>query len=113
MRRSKLEFYQDIICALVKKALTIDGIGFECNTSCVTLEQRLDFLVTNNIVTIEISRDNKAFYVLSRRGVAISKTLSIAKRLEKLQTNPKISGEALQAIPALSKYDEEKARRMW
>ena len=86
MRRSKLEFYQDIISALVKRALTIDDIAFECNTSCVTLEPRLDFLVSHNIAAVEIRRDNKAFYILSRRGLAISKTLSIAKRLERLQT---------------------------
>jgi predicted transcriptional regulator len=111
MRRSKLELYEDVICALAKKALTIDGIAFECNTSCVLLQDQLQFLVDNGIVSIEVSRDNKAFYVLTRRGFAISKTLVIAKRLEKLQTTPQTSAESLQAIPAFSEPEEEKARR--
>jgi predicted transcriptional regulator len=111
MRRSKLELYEDIISALTKRASTIDGIAFECNTDCIILQQRLDFLVNNNIVEIEISRDNKAFYVLTRRGLAISKTLDITKRLKKLQTTAKTANEALQTIQALSEHDEEKATR--
>ena len=111
MRRSKLELYEDIIRALTKRALAIDGIAFECNMDCVILQQRLDFLVNNNIVEIEISRDNRAFYVLTRRGLAISKTLDITKRLKKLQATAKTANEALQTIPALSEHDEEKATR--
>jgi predicted transcriptional regulator len=111
MRRSKLELYEDIISALTKRALTIDGIAYECNTDCIILQQRLDFLMNNNIVDVEISRDNKAFYVLTRRGLAISKTLDITKRLKKLQTNAKTTNEALQTIPALSEHDEEKVTR--
>jgi len=84
MRKSKLEFYCDVISALAKKALTIEDIAFECNTSCVTLERRLDFLVIHDIVSIEISRDNRPFYVLSNRGVAIAKPVTASKRLEKL-----------------------------
>ena len=111
MRRSKFELYEDVICALAKEALTLDDIAFECNTSCVLLQDQLEFLVNNDIVSIEVSRDNIAFYVLTRRGLAISKTLSIAKRLEKLQTTPQTSAKALQAIPAFSEPNEEKTRR--
>ena len=87
MRKSKLETYEDIIGCLASKAQTIDGIAFKCGMDCVLLQQRLDFLLKNNIVEIEISRDNKIFYVLTRRGIAISKTLLLTKKLEKLQTN--------------------------
>jgi predicted transcriptional regulator len=87
MRKSKLELYEEIIYALAKNALTVDGIAFQCNTSCVTLKARLTFLLTHNLVAIEASRDNREFYVLTQRGVAISKTLAITKRLEKLQTH--------------------------
>ena len=110
LRRSKLELYEDVICALAKEALTIDDIAFECNTSCVLLQDQLQFLVDNDIVSIEVSRDNRAFYVLSRRGVAISKTLAIAKRLEKLQTSHQTSAKALQAVPAFPEPKEEKTR---
>jgi predicted transcriptional regulator len=111
MRRSKLELYEDIISALTKRALAIDGIAFECNMDCVILQQRLDFLVKNNIAEIEISHDNRAFYVLTRRGLAISKTLDITKRMKKLQTNAKTANEAVQFIPALPERNEEKATR--
>jgi predicted transcriptional regulator len=87
MRRSKLEHYEEIIRSLAKNALTVDGIAFQCNTSCVTLQGRLDFLLTHNLVTLEVTRDNRAVYVLTKRGIAISKTLAITKRLEKLQTH--------------------------
>ena len=113
MRSSKLELYEDVICTLAKTALTIDGIAFECNMNCVTLEQRLDFLVKHDIVSIEVSRDNLAFYVLTRRGLAIAKTLAITKRLEKMQTNSEPEDESLQAIAAMSERDEEKANRAW
>jgi len=86
MRRSKLELYEEIICALAKNALTIDSIAFQCNTNCVTLQDQLEFLLTQNMVSIEVSRNNRAFYVLTQRGAAISKTLAITKSLEKLQT---------------------------
>jgi predicted transcriptional regulator len=87
MRRSKLETYGDIISCLAEKALTIDSIAFKCSMDCVILQQRLNFLLKNNLVDLEVSRDNKAFYVLTRRGMAISKTLLLTKKLEKLQTN--------------------------
>ena len=87
MRKSKLETYEDIIGCLAEKALTIDSIAFKCGMDCILLQERLDFLLKHNLVDIEISRDNKAFYVLTRRGMAISKTLILTKKLEKLQTN--------------------------
>jgi hypothetical protein len=40
------------------------------------------------LVTVKYSVDDRAFYVLTNRGVAVSKTFSLAKRLEKLQTCP-------------------------
>ena len=110
MHRSKLEFYEDIINVLAEHALTVDGIAFQCSTSCITLLARLDFLTANNIVAIEFSRDNRAFYVLTSRGVAISKTLAITKRLEKLQ-NRKVSSMVLEAVPVLFDEEEEKIGR--
>ena len=110
MRRSKLELYEDIICTLASKAFTLDGLAFECNLNCITLQQHMDFLINNDIVSIEISRDDKAFYVLTRRGAAISKTLAVTKRLEKLQTQPETEDETIQAIAALSERIKEKAK---
>jgi predicted transcriptional regulator len=91
--RSKLEAYEDIIDALSQQALTIDDIAFTCSMNCVNLQQRLDFLVKHNVADIEIGRDNKAFYVLTRRGLTIAKTLAVTKSLEKLQTSSKNATE--------------------
>jgi predicted transcriptional regulator len=110
MRRSKLELYEAILNALVNKALTVDSIAYACNMDCVALRQRLNFLMKNGLVE-EKSYKDKTRYVLTPRGLAIFKTLALTKSLEKLQTNMKRIDEALQAIPSLSEYTAEKAKR--
>ena len=110
MRRSKLELYEAILNALVNKALTVDYIAYACNMDCIALRQRLNFLIQSGLVE-ERCYGKKTRYALTRRGLAIFKTLALTKHLEKLQTNMKRIEEALQAIPALSEYDAEKARR--
>ena len=110
MRRSKLELYEDVLNALAKKPLTVDSIAYECNMDCVALRQRLDFLVKNDLVEERTYKKRKR-YALTRRGLAIFKTLTIARRLEKLQTTIKKMDEALKVIPALSEYNEEKTKR--
>ena len=110
MRRSKLELYEDILTALVDKALTVDSIAYACNMDCITLRQRLNFLIKNDLVE-ERNYAKKTRYALTRRGLAIFKTLALTKSLEKLQTNMKRIDEALQAIPSLSEYHAEKAKR--
>jgi len=110
MHRSKLELYEDVLRALAKKPLTIDSIAYECNMDCIILRQRLEFL-TKNGLTQEENYKNKTFYALTNRGIAIFQTLTITRRLEKLQTTIKILDDALQALPALPEYSEERAKR--
>jgi predicted transcriptional regulator len=110
MRRSKLELYEDILTALVDRRLTVDAIAYACDMDCVALRQRLDFLVKHGMVE-EKTYKKKTRYALTRRGVAIFKTLTITRRLEKLQTTIKNVDEALKLIPALSEYNEEKTKR--
>ncbi len=110
LQRSKLEIYTDIICSLAKKALTIDELAFQCCTSCVTLQKRLEFLLNQKIVTLEIGRDNRAFYVLTLRGVSIFKTFSIVKRLEKLQNHSKSDEQTLQIVSGLTQEDREETQ---
>jgi predicted transcriptional regulator len=107
MQRSKLELYEDIICALAFQAQTADSLAFECSTDCTLLIQRMEFLVQNDIVSIEVSRDNRAFYVLTRRGVAVARTFRITKHLEKLRTSDASIGiTMISFLP-----DEERATR--
>ncbi len=110
MQRSKLELYQEILYALVNKHLTVDAIAYACNMDCVALHKRLEFLLQQGIVE-EKNFKNVPVYILTRRGLAIFKTLSLTKRLEKLQTTMKKIDEALQAIPSLSEYNAEKAKQ--
>ena len=110
MRRSKLELYEDILKALVNKSLTIDSIAYACNMDCIGLRQRLDFLFKSGLVE-ERNYKKKTRYALTRRGLAIFKTLALTKSLEKLQTNIKRIDEVLQVIPALSEFNAEKTKR--
>ena len=110
MRRSKLKLYEDILKALVNKALTVDSIAYACNMDCVALRQRLNFLMQNGLIE-ERNYAKKTRFVLTHRGLAIFKTLVLTKSLEKLQTNMKKIDEALQAIPSLTEYTTEKAKR--
>ncbi len=107
MRRSKLELYQAILTALSEKALPIDNIAYECKTDCVLLKERLAFLLKHNLIEEKINR-KKRFYGLTHRGEAIFKTLTIAKRLEKLQTNIELD-QTLQIMPAFAENEEEEA----
>jgi predicted transcriptional regulator len=110
MRRSKLELYEDILTALVDRRLTVDAVAYACNMDCIALSQRLDFLVKNGMVEEKIYK-KQTRYALTRRGLAIYKTLTITRRLEKLQTTIQNVDEALKMIPALSEYNEETPKR--
>ena len=110
MQRSKLELYEEILYALVNKRMTVDAIAYACNMDCVALRKRLEFLLQQGLVEEKTFR-NVTCYILTRRGLAIFKTLALTKRLEKLQTTMKKIDEALQAIPSLSEYSTEKSKR--
>jgi len=77
---------------------------------CIALRQRLEFLLTNGLVEITNFKRTECF-ALTRRGIAIFGTLTITKRLEKLQTTIKQLDEALHAIPALSEINKGKHKR--
>jgi predicted transcriptional regulator len=106
MQRSKLELFEEVLTALSDKPLTIDEIAYACNMDCVALNKRLDFLIKNNLVE-ERAFNRETFYALTRRGLAIFKTLEITKRLEKLQTSIKIIEKTLRAIPAFPEPRKE------
>jgi predicted transcriptional regulator len=115
MKKSKLEFYEEIICTLAQKSLALDDLAFKCNMNCAILQKRLEFLVENKIVSIELSGDNRTFYELSRRGISISKTFQITRRLERLRNAGGNRERSLPAIPALSNDfpQKQKIGRAW
>jgi len=111
MRKSKLENYQDILSVLALNPLTLDGIAYACKMDCIVLSERMDFLRQNNLVE-EITRNNRQFYGLTRRGKAVFKTFSITKRLDELKTTTTLMSDALHAISAIVEHDPEKTAPM-
>jgi predicted transcriptional regulator len=109
MPKSKLEHYETIIDALTDRYLTVDSLAFECNMNCVTLGERLRFLIENGIVK-ENRCSQKTLYSLTSRGDAISKTFAITRRLEKMKTTIAVIDDALRSLPVLPDPKEKKAR---
>jgi len=109
MRKSKLESYEDVLGALVKKPLTIDNIAYETDMECALLQQRLDSLIKYGLVEERIS-GKKTLYAITERGATVFKTLSFQKYLEKVANTVRMMDEALQAVPAISKDIDDKEK---
>jgi predicted transcriptional regulator len=106
MAKSKLENYEDLLQALVDRYLSVDGLAFSCNMDCVAVTQRLDFLIKNGLVQ-EKQCHKKKLYALTKRGLAIQKTLAITKRMERLKTTVKAIDESLVAMQRFSDKRED------
>jgi predicted transcriptional regulator len=107
VRRSKLESYEAILEALIKKPLTVDRIAYDTSMDCNVLNRRLDFLIENGLVE-ERPLPKKTLYGITERGVAVFKTLNFHKYLEKISTTLSAIDDAMQTIPVISKdYKED------
>jgi predicted transcriptional regulator len=106
MHRSKLETYEAILEALVKKPLTRDNIAYETNMDCAALKSRLDFLLKNSLIE-ERNRREKIFYALTERGITVLKTLNFQKYLEKIASTIRTMDEALQIVPTITRSKED------
>jgi len=106
MRRSKLESYEDVLGALVKKPLAIDSIAYKTNIDCVILRRRLDFLMENGLVKERIL-SKKILYAITERGVAVFKTLNFQKYLEMVANTIMAMDEAIHVIPIISERDSK------
>ena len=101
MRKSKLRCYEDIICVLYNKAKTIDEIAFNLNMNCLNLQAKLDFLLENSLVE-ERQYNMVRVLALTKRGVAIFKTITISKQLTKLQNNIQKMNKTVRTVHATS-----------
>ncbi len=106
MRRSKLETYEAILEALMKKPLAIDRIAYETDIAISTLNQRLGFLAENGLVE-ERLMPKKTLYAITERGVAVFKTLNFNKYLEKVSNALSAIDDAMHTLPLLSKDNDE------
>jgi predicted transcriptional regulator len=110
MRRSKLELYEEMLRALVSKSLSVDNIAYKCKMDCIALRQRLSFLIKNGLIKEENCK-KKTVCTLTKRGLAISNTFIITRRLEKLQTPNRMIDDALQVTPNLAEHRKETPKR--
>jgi len=106
MRRSKLESYEAILDVLIKRPLTIDRIGYETNTDCSVLKQRLDSLLKNSLVE-ERNTTKRTHYAITEKGLAVVKTLNFQKYFEKVANTIRLMDEALQVLPTISGNTEK------
>jgi predicted transcriptional regulator len=107
MRRSKLELYEAILEALVKKPLNIDKIAYKTGIDCTILSRHLDFLIKNGLVEERILGD-KLLYALTERGMTVFKTLDFQKYLRRISNTLMQIDEAMQTIRDISKNEKEK-----
>jgi len=105
MRRSKLESYEAILGALVKKPLSVDNIAYEADMDCNLLRERIDSLLKNSLVE-ERNLSTKTLYAITEKGVAVLKTLSFQKYFEKVANSIRMVDEALQVLPEIAGTNE-------
>jgi predicted transcriptional regulator len=102
MLKSKLEVYQEILKAIAEQPSTLSAIAYVCNMDCTYLSGRLVFLIENQLIEDQLV-GKKTCYSITKRGVAVLKTLTVSSLLERLQTTTKAFDENLGTISALDK----------
>jgi predicted transcriptional regulator len=102
MRRSKLESYEAILEALVKKPQPVERLAYETDTDCTRLCKLLGFLAENGLVE-ERPLPKNTQYAITERGVAVFKTLNFRKYLEKVSSSISALNDAMQTLPILSR----------
>jgi len=110
MRKSKLEAYEEILSALVKKPLTVDSLAFETNMHVAVLKQHLEFLMKSGLIE-ERASEKITLYADTERGLAVLKILNFQKYLEKAASLVRVIEEALDTMPTLSGRVDKKKRK--
>jgi len=110
MRRSKLESCEDILGALVRRPLTVDGIAYETDMDCAIIRRYLAFLVKNGLVE-ERALGKKTVHAITERGMAVFKTLNFQKYLERVTNAIMAMDEAVHIIPIISEGSNKKEKK--
>ena len=106
MRRSKLESYEAILEALIKKPLTVDRIAYETSMELNMLDRRLNFLMGNGLVQERVLQ-KKTLYAITERGVAVFKTLNFRRYIENISGAISAIDDAMQTLPIISRDYKE------
>jgi predicted transcriptional regulator len=102
MHRSKLELYEVILGAIVKKPLSIDRLAYRTTMDCTLLSKCLAFLMANGVIERRTFGD-ETFFAITERGVTVFRTLDFQKYLRKLSKTWMTMDEAMQDIPVVLK----------
>jgi predicted transcriptional regulator len=108
VRKSKLEYYQEILETLVMKSLTVDNLAYETGTDCTVLQQRLDFLIIQGLVKEQVLGE-RTLCVITERGVTVLRALNLQKRLEKVKATLTSTNEGSQITPTIAENKNKKA----
>ena len=106
MRRSRLETYQAILEALVKKPMKIDKLAYKVGLDCAGLRRHLDFLIENGLVE-ELFLPKGTSYAATERGMSVFRTLDFQKCFKKIQDTLVAIDEAMRIVPKALKHGEK------
>ena len=108
VRRSRLESYEAILEALVKKPQTVEHLAYETDMDCALTSKLLEFLGENGLVK-ERPLSKNTQYAITERGVSVFKTLNFRKYLEKVSSSLSTLNDAMQTLPILSRDYEDQS----
>jgi predicted transcriptional regulator len=111
LRRSKLETYEAILAALVKRPLKLDSLAYKVKMDCVALQRHLGFLTENGLVE-ERFLAKGTLYTVTERGTSVFKALDLQKYLKRLQNTLMVMDEAIQVKPEISKRRDKSEKEL-
>ncbi|MEM0058164.1 MAG: winged helix-turn-helix domain-containing protein [Candidatus Bathyarchaeia archaeon] len=109
MRRSKLEIYEAILSALAKRPLTVDSIAYRTSMDCTLLQQYLESLVRYGLVQERVG-GKKRLYAITERGMAVFRTLSFQRYLDKIAKSIKAAGVETAPTPVITDGENENTK---
>ncbi|MCS7124267.1 MAG: hypothetical protein NZ932_02475 [Candidatus Bathyarchaeota archaeon] len=106
MRRSKLEIYEAILSALAKRPLTVDSVAYRTNMDCTLLQRYLESLVRHGLVQEKVS-GRKRLYAITERGLAVFRTLSFQRYLDKIAKSIRAAEVETAPTPVITNSEDE------
>jgi DNA-binding HxlR family transcriptional regulator len=100
LRKSKLESYESILEALVKKPLSLSSLTLETRMNHQILMQRLKSLTENGLIE-ERPTEKTRVYAITEKGSTVIKVLDFPEYLRKIKGNIRAVEEAIRIIPEL------------
>jgi len=111
MRRSRLETYEVILEALMKKPMKIDRLAYKVGLDCAGLRRYLDFLIENGLVE-ELILPKGTSYAATDRGMSVFRALDFQKYFKKIQDTIVAIDEAMRIVPKASKHEEKSEKEL-